>query len=270
MGRKAGVLVGLVSCLGLLSLLLGGCFDVEQSLVLNKDLSGTAGFTMTVNMEPMVLTMLRMQRQMAGKEGDPTATEIAQAKEEFLASKKKEEPLPNPEAQKAEIEKSLPPGVKLLDGGMDDEGLKLKAHFTFGFDDIAKLQQIKMPDDKRKPEGDGGPPNPVGKNSFDTPFGDLKITRQGDTLLLTTKPTDPLSDGIQRMGGELTPETKKQMEEAFQGLRVAWRIETPFEVLESNATRHEGKTQIWEYDLKSFETMTPQQRAEGIRLKLRR
>jgi hypothetical protein len=269
MGRKAGVLVGLVSCC-LLGLLLAGCFDVEQSLVLNKDLSGTAGFKMSVNMEPMVLMMLRMQRQMAGKEGEPTAAEIAQAKEEFLASKKKEEPMPNPEAQKAEIAKSLPPGVKLLDGGIDDEGLKVNAHFTFGFDDVAKLQQIKMPNDKKPPEAEGAPPSPAGKNPFDTPFGDLQITRQGDTLLLTTKPTDPMTDAVHQMGGELTPDMKKQMEEAFQGLRVAWRIETPFEVLESNATRHEGKTQIWEYDLKSFETMTPQQRAEGIRLKLKR
>ena len=52
-------------------------------------------------------------------------------------------------------------------------------------------------------------------------------------------------------------------------LRVAWKIETPFEVLESNATRREGKTLIWEYDLKSFEKMTPQQQAEGIRAKLK-
>jgi hypothetical protein len=267
MGRK-GVLVGLMGCL--LSLLLGGCFDVEQSLVLNKDLSGKAGFKMSVNMEPMVLVMLRMQRQMAGKEGEPTAAEIAQAKDEFLASKKKEEAPPNPEAQKAEIEKNLPPGVKLLDGDVKDEGLKLQAHFTFGFDDVAKLQQIKMPKDKAKPEAEGAPPNPAGKNPFDTPFGDLKITQQGDTLLITAKPTDPMTDQVHQMGGELTPEMKTQMEEAFQGLRVAWRIETPFEVLESNATRHEGKTQVWEYDIKSFETMTPQQRAEGIRLKLKR
>ena len=60
MGRKAGVLLGLAGCL-----FLTGCFDVEQSLVLNKDLSGTAGIRMGINFEPLVLTMLRMQRQMA-------------------------------------------------------------------------------------------------------------------------------------------------------------------------------------------------------------
>jgi hypothetical protein len=270
MDRKAGVVVGLV---GGLSLLLSGCFDVEQSLVLKKDLSGTAGFRMAVNFEPMVLMMMRMQRQMAGKEGEPTAAEIAQAKEEFLASKKSEAQ-PSPETAKAELEKSLPPGVKLLDSGFKDEGLKLQMHFAFGFDNVSKLQQIKLSSDKKegKAEGkeDGAPPKPGGKNPFDTPFGDLQITDEGKTLLLTTKATDPMAEQTQQMGGEMTPEMKKQMEDAFQGLRVAWKIETPFEVLESNATRREGKTLIWEYDLKTFEKMTPQQRAEGIRLRLKK
>lgn len=251
-----------VSLLGLLGIIFGGCFDVEQSLVLDKDLSGRAGFSMTVNMEPMVLMMLRMQRQMGGKEGEPTAAEIDQAKKEFLASKKAESPT-DPEAQKAELVKSLPPGVKLLESSFQDEGLKLQARFTFSFDDLAKLQKIKLPGKK---EEDG---QPGSKNPFDTPFGDLQIAREGNTLLLTTKPTDPMEQQTEQMGGELTPEMKKQMEDAFQGLRVAWKIQTPFEVLESNATRREGNTLYWEYTLDTFEKMTPQQRAEGIRLKLK-
>src|SRR4051794_12901235 len=104
----------------------GGCFDVEQAMKLQKDLSGTAAFSMTVNMEPMVLFMVRMQREMAGKKGEPTAAEIAQAKKEFLASKTTKE---NPAADKAEIEKSLPAGVKLLESSVKDEGLKVAAHF---------------------------------------------------------------------------------------------------------------------------------------------
>jgi hypothetical protein len=251
-----------------LSLLLTGCFDVEQTLVLKKDLSGTAGFRMLVNLEPMVLMMVRMQHQMGGKEGEPTAAEIEQAKKEFLASKKTEKG-PSPAEQKAEVEKSLPPGVRLLDGGVEDNGLKILAHFNFGFDDVAKLKHIKL----ANPHAEGGeapPPQPGTKNPFDTPFGDLQIDRQGDTLLLTTKPTNPMEKQSEEMGGgEMDPATKKQMEEAFQGLRVAWKIETPFQVLESNATRREGKTLIWEYTLETFEKMTPQQRAEGIRAKFK-
>jgi hypothetical protein len=258
MHRKASALLVPLVCL-----LLTGCFDVEQTLVLQKDLSGTAGFSMSVNLEPMVLMMLRMQRQMAGKEGEPTAAEIAQAKQEFLASKK-EETKPDPEAQKAELAKSLPAGVKLLDSSFQDQDFKILARFNLGFDDVAKLRQVKL--GKSGEENNG---QPGSKNPFDTPFGDLQIERTGNTLLLTTKPTDPMAEQTEQMGGELTPEMKKQFEEAFKGLRVAWKIQTPFEVLESNATRREGNTLVWEYTLDTFEKMTPQQRAEGIRLKLR-
>jgi len=243
------------------ALALAGCFDVEQSLVLKKDLSGTASLRMMVNLESMAVMAARMQHQMSGQEGEPTAAEIEQAKKEMLASMQKEG---SPAPPAAEIEKGLPPGVKLLDSGVADEGLKLRAHFTFGFDDVANLQQIRMPEkaDAEK--------KPGGKNPFETPFGDLQITRQGDTLLLTTKPTNPAAEQTDKMGGDVPPEMKKQMEEAFKDLRVVWNIQAPFQVLETNATRREGDTLYWEYDLKTFETMTPQQRAEGVRVKYRR
>ncbi|HEX3531468.1 MAG TPA: hypothetical protein VH988_30785 [Thermoanaerobaculia bacterium] len=268
MGRKAGVLVGLM---GGLSLFLTGCFDVEQSLVLNKDLSGTAGIHMGVNFEPMVLTMLRMQRQMAGAEGEPTVAEIAKAKEDFLASKKQDAP-PSPEVQRSTIEKALPPGVKLLDVDIKDEGFKLAVRMSFAFDNVRKLQEIKLPDDLKaqKEKADGEAPKPAGKNPFANPFDGLQITDEGSTLLLTTQPNNPVSSTTDMLPPDTTPEMKKQIEEAFKGLHVVWKIETPFEVLESNATRREGKTLIWEYDLKTFEAMTPQQRAEGIRVKLKK
>jgi hypothetical protein len=219
----------------------------------------------------MVMTMLRMQRQMAGAEGEPTPEEIAKAKEDFLASKKQDAP-PSPEVQRATVEKALPPGVKLLDVDLKDEGFKLAAHMSFAFDDVRKLQEIKLPDDLKaqKEKAEGDPPKPAGKNPFANPFDGLQITDEGSTPLLTTQPNDPMAATTEQLGGELTPEMKKQIEDAFQGLHVVWKIETPFEVLESNATRREGKTLIWEYDIKTFETMTPQQRAEGIRVKLKK
>ena len=41
---------------------------------------------------------------------------------------------------------------------------------------------------------------------------------------------------------ELSPEEKKQMEDMFKGLRVAFKITAPFEVVEHNAHRKEGNT----------------------------
>ncbi|MEZ5319525.1 MAG: hypothetical protein R2752_19150 [Vicinamibacterales bacterium] len=49
-----------------------GCIEVEQSLGLERDLSGTAGVVMRVNLEPMAAFMARMQREMSGKTGEPT------------------------------------------------------------------------------------------------------------------------------------------------------------------------------------------------------
>jgi hypothetical protein len=63
---------------------------------------------------------------------------------------------------------------------------------------------------------------------------------------------------------------QKQMTQAMKGLRFSFKIDTPLEVVETNATRREGKTLVWEYDLASFEKMTPQQAAEGIRVRFKK
>jgi hypothetical protein len=231
---------------------------------LQKDLSGTAAFSMTVNMEPMVLFMVRMQREMAGQKGEPTAAEIEKAKKEFLASKKTETK-EDPAAQKAELEKSLPPGVKLLESSIKDEGLKVAARFVFGFDHISKLSQIQFP----QKEGEGQQPG--AKNPFDQPFSGLEVKDDGSTLLLTMKTTNPAAEQKEQAADmNLSPEMKKQMEDAFKGLRIAFKIDAPFQVVEQNATRKEGQTLVWEYDLKSLEKMTPQQLAQGVRVRFKK
>jgi len=250
--------------LALAAALLVGCFDVEQSLSLQKDLSGTAGFSMTVNFEPMALMMLRMQREMAGIKGDPTPAEIEKAKRDFLASKKEQKSSPAADfaAEKAKFEKTLPPGVQLLDAGADDQGMKMRVHFKVRFDDASKLAKLQMssPEKQQAP----GPKNP-----YDEPFAAMKVVDEGKTILVTSAVVDPLKkqEEAQKGGGgpELTPEMRQQLAEAFQGFRLAFNLDTPMEVVESNATRREGHTLYWEYDLKSIEK-APQ----GIRVRLRK
>jgi len=244
--------------------LLADCFDVEQSMSLQKDLSGTAGFQMTVNFEPMALMMLRMQREMAGTKGDPTPAEIEKARQEFLASKKDKSPAEDWKAKRAEFEKSLPPGVQLLDGGADDEGMKMRVHVKFRFDNVAKLGQIRF---SKEAAQQGGPKNP-----YDSPFNGLKVVDEGKTVLLTSAAVDPLKDPASQPGGgpEMTPEIKQQMAEAFKGMRVAFKLDTPMEVVESNATRRDGHTLYWEYDLATMEKMSKDQAQQGIRVRLRK
>ena len=255
--NKRMMSLGLALCLPALT----GCFDVEQAMTLQKDLSGKAAFSMTVNMEPMVLFMARMQREMAGQKGEPTAAEIEKAKKDFLASKTSTKE--DPEQQKADVEKNLPPGVKLLESSVKDEGLKMSVHLVFGFDHISKLAQIQL---SKKDAEQPGPKNP-----FDQPFSGLQVKDEGKTLLLTTEAVNPAAEQKgQAAGMDLSPEMKKQMEDAFKGLRVAYKIDAPFDVVESNATRKEGRTLVWEYDLKTMEKMTPEQLAQGVRVRFKK
>jgi hypothetical protein len=56
----------------------------------------------------------------------------------------------------------------------------------------------------------------------------------------------------------------------FKGLRVAFKITAPFEVLEQNATRKEGNTLIWEYDVARLSTMTADQAKQGIKVRYKK
>ena len=56
------------------------------------------------------------------------------------------------------------------------------------------------------------------------------------------------------------------IENMLQDLSVTFRLETPFEVLEHNATRREGRTLIWAFDWERLKGDEPL----GIFARLRR
>lgn len=253
----------LIACLA--ALVLAGCFDVENKLTLNKDLSGKAGFAMKVDMEPMILMMARMQRQMAGQEGDPTPAELAEIKKGFKSTGS-----PNQaevDADIAKFRKTLPQGVKLVENSFTEKDLGFDMRLGFDFDNVSKLGLIKLP----AKSGEDGQPAPGPENPFDTPFGGLEIKDEGETLLLTTKTVNPVAEAEEQAPmGEMDPEMKKQVAEMFKGLRIAYRIEAPFEVVEHNATRKEGNTLVWEYNVENLEKMKPEELAQGVRVRYRK
>src|SRR5215210_6531518 len=103
--KKALALVSLV--------LLAGCFEIDQSINLQKDLSGTADFHLGVDLEPMVVVMAQFGKEMEGKSGPLTAAELAKAKADF--KKSETEKSGEKEMSREDIEKGLPEGVELLD-----------------------------------------------------------------------------------------------------------------------------------------------------------
>lgn len=259
------------AALGLCALVLAGCFDIEQTLTLEKDMSGKAGYSMKFDMKPMVAFMAGMKRQMEGKEGPPTAEEIAAAEQELLASSKSQMKVP----PKEEMAKNLPKGVTLLDAKVQEDGLKFGMDMLFGFDHVSKLREIDL---KSQPEGEAqaeaaapGPGGPEGPKPMDSPFGGLQLTDEGDTFLITTPTENPLADQTEQAEQmELSPEEKKQVEDMLGKLRVAFKITAPFQVVEHNAHRKEGNTLVWEYDLESFEKMKPEELAQGVRVRYKK
>lgn len=228
-----------------------GCFEIDQNINLNKDLSGTADFHLGIDFEPMVVIMAQMGREMEGKKGPITKAELDKAKADFKKSQKKSEgdsPADLAEA-KAEMTKTLPKGVKLLDFNATEKDFGVATDFKFGFDRLNHLVDIKLPQKKSE--------DPTQKNVIDTPFEGLEMIEKGDTITIRTKPVNPAEKVNEEKaeGPKLDPETEEMIKKAFSKLRVAYRITAPFTIVSHNATRREGDTLIWEYDMARFEKM---------------
>lgn len=242
------------------SFVLAGCIDIEQTLTLDRNMSGQAGFAMKFDLEGMARMMAQMKRAMEGKEGAPTQAEIDAVAKEMQASGKTTAP-EDIERQKAELAKSLPAGVKLLNASFKENGLRMAADLAFGFDHVSKLKEIKMPG---KDAATGPMP---GGNPVDSPFGGLQVTDEGKTVLITSPVENPAGDQKSQMPPGADPETMKQVEEMLKGLRVAFKITSPLDIVEHNAHRKDGNTLVWEYDLKALQKLSPEQLQQGVRVR---
>jgi hypothetical protein len=232
-----------------------GCFDIEESIDLKKDMSGTANLKLGVDMEPMIAIMAMVQRGMEGKKGPPTKEEIDAAKADFKKNMKKSESAEGPADPKKDMDKSLPPGIKLLDASVTEKEFGMVTNMKFAFDKLAHLVDVKMP-----PKGGdkGGPPDPTKTNVLDSPFQGLDVVETASTITIRTKPQNPadkVKSETSSQGPPMDPETQKMMEDAFKGMRFAWKITAPFQVVSSNAHRREGNTLIWEYDFKKLQEL---------------
>jgi hypothetical protein len=232
-----------------------GCFDIEETIDLKKDMSGTANLKLGVDMEPMITIMAMVQRGMEGKKGPPTKAEIDAAKADFKKNAKTTTSKEGPEDPKKDMEKSLPPGIKLLDASVTEKEFGMVTNMKFAFDKLAHLVDVKLP---QKGDDKGGPPDPTKKNVLDTPFQGLDVVETASTITIRTKPQNPadkVKSEASSQGPPMDPETQKMMEDAFKGMRFAWKITAPFQVVSSNAHRREGNTLIWEYDFKKLQAL---------------
>ena len=239
--------------------LLAGCFDIEQSITIEKDLSGTADFHLGVDLEPMVVVMAQFAKEMEGKTGPLTKEELAKAKAEFKkSSKKSETEMPSLE----DASKDMPEGVKLLDYSVKEREFGVVTDFRFAFDNLSRLVNVTLPS-----QGDG---DPAKKNVIDTPFEGLEVADEGNRLTIRSKAQNPAAEVKEQAGDapKLDDATQKLVKDAFGKMRVVYRITAPFEVVSHNATRREGKTLVWEYDMETFEKMAASGRVDDGQLRV--
>lgn len=245
-----------------LALATTGCLDVEETITLNRNMTGQAGFTMNVDMEPMVGFMAQMQRQMAGKSGPPTAEELAAVRADLL---KNADAKSDFQKDKQDLAQHLPPGVKLIDATFTQNGLKSAAHALFGFENLAALRQIVFDQGSNQDAGPGAT-NPVS-----APFDGLAVVDEGPTVLITSPVIDPMTSAKAQMQQTPMDEAmQQQFASIFKGLKVVVKITAPFAIVEQNATRRDGNTLIWEFDSARLQSMTAAQLAHGIRVRYRK
>lgn len=242
----------------LLLLFATGCFEIEQSINLEKNLSGTADFHLGIDLEPMVVVMAQFAKEMEGKSGPLTAAELSKAKADFKksATSKSSEP-----PSKEEMAKDLPPGVKLLDARFTEREFGAATDLRFGFDKLRSLVGVKLP------SKEGG--DPTQKNIIDTPFEGLEVIEKGDTITIQTKAQNPAESVKEQAadGPKLDAATEKLVRDAFGKMRVVYRVTAPFTVVSHNATRKEGNTLVWEYDLKKFEEMSKSKKLDDFQVR---
>lgn len=244
--------------IALLSLvLMAGCFEIDHSINLQKDLSGTADFHLGVDLEPMVVIMAQIGREMEGKTGPMTKADLEKAKAEFKKQNAAKKSSGEKEPTREEIASSLPEGVKLLDFKAQERDFGVSTDFKFGFDKITRLVNVKLPSK--------GGNDPTQKNVIDSPFEGLELVEKGDTLTITTKPQNP-QEAVEKEAAEapkMDAATEKLIKDAFAKMRVTYRITAPFTVVSHNATRKEGNTLVWEYNLERFEKMSKERREDA-------
>jgi hypothetical protein len=232
----------------LLTLLVStACFQMEYAIVLEEDLSGTAGLDITVDLGQMAEAMATVQRSFSGEEGPPSEEDIAAAREELLSDMEEFQE----EDIREEIAGDLPEGIELLDAQQTVDGLRTSIDVDLRFDHISNLNQLDVAPDESGP--------------IDSqPFGDLEVVEEGNTIVLRHAPVNPVKEAEQ--GSAMLGDMGELIGSMFEHMRVAFTVEAPFEIEEHNATQRDGNRLSWVYDFEALSGGTP----EGIYVRYRK
>ena len=232
-----------------------GCMQFEYGITLEEDLSGTADVDLAIDLDRVAYMSAYIQNAFAGEGGEPTDEQIQEAREEILAEVDEDEDF-SVESMRAEIEPDLPDGVELVDANVNRKDLLTTVNMQFAFDHVDKLKEIHLDADD---EGDDS-----GAPVDSEPFENLEIIEDGDRIIIRSEPINPVEE-LDEMG-EMPFVSDEMIEKLLQGFGVTFSITTPFEVEEHNATRKDGETLVWEFNLETLKSGE----ATGIYAELKR
>jgi len=228
-----------------------GCMQFEYGITLEDDLSGTADVDIAIDLDRVAYMGAYLENSFSGEGGEPTAEQIQESREQILQEMDEDEDF-SEESLRAEIEPDLPDGVTLLSAKVDRDELLTTMNVRFAFDHVDQLKDIHLDDED---QADGGP-----AVSTD-PFENLQITQQGDEIVIRSEPINPMDemDDQPWLSDEL-------VDKLLEGFSVTFKITSPFDVEEHNATRREGKTLVWVFNLETLRSGE----ANGIYARLKR
>jgi len=232
-----------------------GCMQFDYGITLEDDLSGTADVDLAIDLDRVAYMSAYIQNAFGGEGGEPSAEQIQEAREEILAEVDEDEDF-SVESMRAEIEPDLPDGVVLLYANVDRDELLTTVNMRFAFDHVDKLKEIRLDDDDDG-EDSGAPVD-------SEPFENLEIIEDGDEIIIRSEPINPMQE-IDEMG-EMPFVSDAMIDKLLQGFSVTFSITSPFKVEEHNATRKDGKTLVWEFNLETLESGE----ATGIYARLKR
>jgi hypothetical protein len=246
-----------------------GCVDVEEAITLQPNMSGEARFTVKADLEPIIESLANTAHHLSGG-GNATPAEIDTVRREMLAESKNEMHAPSVE----ELARTMPPGIDVLESHAESQGTKMSGTVRFHFANLAALGQIVLPKSGN------------GTGALDRPFDRLQVRDEGTSWVLTLPPTDPLGTGAASPGptGKSSPPLPTStsgpqsvaamnlapLADTFKDLKFSFRLETPLEVLETNATRRDGNALIWEFNFAQLAEISQHNDGRAIFARLRK
>ena len=231
-----------------------GCMQFDYGINLDEDLSGTADLDVTIDLDRVAYLSAYVQNAFAGEGGEPSDEQIEAARDEILAEMDDDEDF-SEESMRAEIEPDLPEGVTLLHADVNRDELRTTVDMQFAFDHVSKLKDMRLDDDDS-----GADAAPVDSQ----PFEDLEIVEDGDEIIVRSQPINPIEEMDEMEASSWVSD--EMVEKLLEGFSVTFRLTSPFRVEEHNATRKDGKTLVWEFNMQTLKSGEP----TGIYARLKR